>query len=153
MRRKGAPAGDTQMISLIKLSHTLSMVGASAAALTRHSSPTCTRELREGLNALAWVLSGEIQTADTPASKEARRQLRIETAVLLADMETAQDHPTPANRRAVDHRLRAWNGLLRTVRQTHGISLPAQLRRKPSIRVSHSSSPALGAPLRGPRQT
>jgi hypothetical protein len=112
--------GHTGMTTLIQFDHTLMRVAANASALTRHASPARSRELQEGLQGLAWILSEEIQAIRTPAHKEARRQLRIETAALLADLKIAQREPTAANQSAVDHRAKAWNALLQRVRLTLG---------------------------------
>ena len=122
------------MITLIELDHALTMVGASASALTRHSSPRRSLELREGLKDIAWMLSENVQAVDTPARREARRQLSIETAALLAEIESSLRDPTPANRSAVDHRVKAWNELLQSVRSALGIEAVPELRDKLEIR-------------------
>lgn len=117
------------MITLIELNHTLTKVGAMAIGLTRHSSPKPrSQDLREGLKGIAWMLGEGIQGGDTPARREACRQLRIETEALLSEIEIAVRDPTTANQSAVCHRARAWNELLVRVRPTLGIEPAAALR-------------------------
>jgi len=152
----GAIPGNAGMITLIQFDHTLMRVAANAIALTRHASPARSRELQEGLQGLAWILSEEIQAVRTPAHKEARRQLRIETAALLVELETAQRDPTAANQTAVDHRARAWNALLQRVRLTLGLAdriVGPSLRYGPPIRgaaghtgpAPNRSDPSMGS--------
>ena len=117
----------TSMITLMELNHSLTKVGLNAIALTRHSTPVRSSELREGLKGLAWMLTEDIQAVDTPARKEARRQLRIETAALLSEIEAALRDPTNANQSAVGHRAKAWNELLKRVQATLGIEAAAAL--------------------------
>lgn len=106
------------MIALNELDQVL----ATARALThvRQSFGT-THDLREALVTAIRMLVDEIE-ADTPAKKEARRNLRIETVALLHEIEMAARVPTEANRTCVDHRLAAWGELLQQVRQTLGLT-------------------------------
>jgi hypothetical protein len=122
------------MVTPIELGQTLKRVEATAAALARHFSLARSRELRAGLEGLAWMLSDDIQQPDTPAGKEARRQLRIETVALIVEIETAQRAPSATNHSAVSHRAKAWNELLQRLRLTFGIEAAAELRGGPALR-------------------
>jgi hypothetical protein len=62
------------------------------------------------------MLAQQIEGEQTPAMKEARRQLRIETETLLAEIGTSLRIPSYTNRSAVEHRLKAWTGLLQQLR-------------------------------------
>ncbi|MBN9091127.1 MAG: hypothetical protein J0J01_29780 [Reyranella sp.] len=111
------------MITLIELNHTLTKVGTEALALTSRTCPSRSRSLCEVLRGAVWMLAGDVQDADTPLQREARRQLHLETIALLAEIELALRHPTAANHYGVRHRARAWNELLEHVRPALGIGL------------------------------
>ena len=103
------------MVSLIELDQIL----ADAARLTgARRSPARTQSLREALEAAVWMLGEEIEAEETEATRQARRQLRIETAALLSDLGRALRCPTEANQASVDQGLKAWNTLLQRLRQT-----------------------------------
>jgi hypothetical protein len=64
------------------------------------------------------MLGEEIEIEETQATRQARRQLRIETAALLSELGRALRCPTEANQASVDQGLQAWNALLQRLRQT-----------------------------------
>ena len=103
------------MVSPIELDQIL----ADAARLTgARRSPAGTQSLREALEAAVWMLGEEIEAEETEATRQARRQLRIETAALLSDLGRALRCPTEANQACVDQGLKAWNTLLQRLHQT-----------------------------------
>jgi hypothetical protein len=83
------------------------------------------------------MLAGEIQGADTPARREARRQLHLETVALLSEIELALRDPTDANHSGVKHRAKVWNALLQHVRPALGIC-----RGSPELRGALAGRPA-----------
>ena len=103
------------MVSLIERDQIL----ADAARLTEaRRSPVRAQSLREALEAAVWMLGEEIEAEETEATRQARRQLRIETAALLSELGRALRCPTEANQARVDRGLKAWDALLQRLRQT-----------------------------------
>lgn len=129
------------MIKLIELNHTLTKVGAAALDLTSRSSPLRSKDLCRVLKGVLWMLAGDIEGVDTPARREACRQLRIETMALLSEIELALRQATSANYCGVRHRARVWNELVEHVRPTLGIRLVALEHRRP-LAAPPLSSPA-----------
>ena len=142
------------MIRLIELNHTLTKVGADALALTSRTTPLRSRGLCRVLRGAVWMLTGDIEEVDTPARREACRQLHIETVTLLAEIEAALRDPTPANYSGVRHRARAWNELLEHVRPTLGSRLGTPgLRRPLTVGVAVGVAAAAERPREPTRPT
>lgn len=92
--------GASSMTALIELDRALARVGTTGLILMRYSRSTPSQNLRQALKALVSMLAEEICEPDTPASKEARRQLRMEATAPLSEIERALRHPrlaTPAS--------------------------------------------------------
>jgi hypothetical protein len=143
------------MIRLIELNHTLTKVGTSALAVTRRTTPLRSRSLCQLLRGAIWMLAGQIDEVDTPARREACRQLHIETVTLLAELEATLRDPTPANYSGVQHRARAWNDLLERIRPTLGIVLWTPRPRSPlpvgmPVRLAVGVAAAAAEPPRPP---